>query len=51
MIIALEPEAAALLTMEQELNRQEKNGKVELLPFASPSNLLMIDLGGKIKNR
>lgn len=46
-MIAFECEAAALLTMEQELCRLEKNGNVELLPFTPQSNLMIIDLGGK----
>ena len=47
LMIAFESEAVVLLTKEQGLCRQEKNGKVKLLPFNPQSNLLIIDLGGK----
>ena len=47
LVIAFESEAAALLTMEQELCRLEKNGNVKLLPFTPQSSLMIIDLGGK----
>ena len=47
LVIAFESEAAALLTMDQELCRLEKNGNVELLPFTPQSSLMIIDLGGK----
>ncbi|XP_078320406.1 heat shock 70 kDa protein 12B-like isoform X4 [Crassostrea virginica] len=48
LVITFESEASALLTMEQELCRLEKNGNVELLPFTPQSNLMIIDLGGGI---
>ena len=51
LMIASESEAAVLLTKEQELCRQEKNGKVELLPFTPQSSLMIIDLGGKNKKK
>lgn len=47
LVIAFESEAAALLTMEQELCRLENNEYVELLPFTLQSSLMIIDLGGK----
>lgn len=47
MRLALEPEAAALFTKEQNICRQEKDGNVELVPFTPGSTLMVIDLGGK----
>lgn len=53
MRLALEPEAAALITKEQNICRQEKDGNVELAPFTPGSTLMVIDLGvrsEKVKN-
>lgn len=44
----MEPEAAALFTKEQELIRQSKDGKVNLVPFVPKSKFMVVDLGGKI---
>ena len=49
----MEPEAAALITKEQNICRQEKDGNVELAPFTPGSKLMVIDLGvrsEKVKN-
>lgn len=46
LILALEPEAAALFTKEQELIRQSKDGKVNLVPFVPKSKFMVVDLGG-----
>ena len=43
MRLALEPEAAALFTKEQNICRQEKDGNVELVPFTPGSTLMCID--------
>lgn len=46
LILALEPEAAALFTKQQELIRQSKEGKVNLVPFVPKSKFMVVDLGG-----
>lgn len=47
MTLALEPEAAALFTKEQELIRYSEEDRVTLVPFVPQSKLMMVDLGGK----
>ncbi|XP_078322009.1 heat shock 70 kDa protein 12B-like isoform X2 [Crassostrea virginica] len=46
LILALEPEAAALFTKEQKLCRQIQDGKVDLVLFTPGSTFMVIDLGG-----
>lgn len=48
LILALEPEAAALFTKQQRLIRQSKEGKVNLVPFVPKSKFMVVDLGGKL---
>lgn len=48
-MLALEPEAAALFTKEQELIRHtEEEERVKLVPFVPNSKFMVVDLGGKI---
>lgn len=46
-MLALEPEAAALFTKEQELIRHTEE-RVKLVPFVPNSKFMVVDLGGKI---
>lgn len=47
MTLALEPEAAALFTKEQELIRHTEEERVKLVPFVPQSKFMVVDLGGK----
>lgn len=47
MTLALEPEAAALFTKEQELIRETEEERVTLVPFVPQSKFMVVDLGGK----